>query len=299
MGPEEITENGPRSGPGPDPDTEGPILDGHDDGLLLVGCGKMGGALLRGWLEGGYNPDEITVVEPSRASVESIVDNHAVRVFDSIQELGADIRPRVVFFAVKPQMMDEIVPYYRPVAESGALIVSIAAGKTINFYENNLTKDAGIIRCMPNTPAAVGRGITAAISNTHVSIEDREICHGLLRAVGEVVWLTDEGQMDAVTALSGGGPAYVFLLVECLAQAGVAAGLGEDLAMDLARATVAGSGELLFQSDEPAAQLRNNVTSPAGTTEAAIRVLTETGALSQLMSRAIGAATARSKELGG
>ena len=295
MGSEDATETGPGSGSG----TAASEIHDSDDGLLLVGCGKMGGALLRGWLEGGYNPDEITVVEPSRASVESIVDNHAVRVFDSIQDLGADIRPRVVLFAVKPQMMDEIVPSYRPVAESGALIVSIAAGKTINFFENNLTKEAGIIRCMPNTPAAVGRGITAAISNSNVSIEERDLCDELLHAVGEVVWLTDEGQMDAVTALSGGGPAYVFLLVECLAEAGVAVGLDADLAMDLARATVAGSGELLFQSEEAAAQLRKNVTSPAGTTEAAIRVLTETGALSQLMARAISAATERSKELGG
>ncbi len=288
MGSLETTEIGPRS-----------QSHGGDGGLLLVGCGKMGGALLRGWLEGGYNPDEITVVEPSRASVETTIGEHPVRVFDSIQELGTDIRPRVVLFAVKPQMMDETVPFYRPIAENGALIVSIAAGKTINYYENQLTKEAGIIRCMPNTPAAVGRGITAAISNSNVSIEERDLCDELLHAVGEVVWLTDEGQMDAVTALSGGGPAYVFLLVECLAEAGMAAGLDEDLAMDLARATVAGAGELLFQSDEPAAQLRKNVTSPAGTTEAAIRVLRDTDALKDLMTLAIGAATERSRDLGG
>jgi pyrroline-5-carboxylate reductase len=288
MGPEERTEVPPRSHSAT-----------ADEGLLLVGCGKMGGALLRGWLEGGYNPDEIAVVEPSRASVESTIGDHPVRIFDSIQELGTDIRPRVVLFAVKPQMMEEIVPLYRPVAESGALIVSIAAGKTINFYENSLTKEAAVVRCMPNTPASVGRGITAAISNTNVSAEDRELCDELLHAVGEVVWLTDESQMDAVTALSGGGPAYVFLLVECLAEAGAAAGLDPDMAMELARTTVAGSGELLFQSDEPVAQLRRNVTSPQGTTEAAIRVLKDSGDLQELMTRAIAAATERSKELGG
>lgn len=291
MGPEDVTTFGSEpTGNGNNP---------GNDGLLLVGCGKMGGAMLRGWLEGGFSADEIAVIEPSRASVEPILEHHAVRVYDSIGALGADYRPGIIVFAIKPQMMDEAVPDYRTMAEAGALIMSIAAGKTINYYENKLTKAAGVVRAMPNTPASVGRGVTAAISNMNVTEEERALCDELLSAVGQVVWLTDEAQMDAVTAVSGGGPAYVFLLVECLAAAAEAEGLPPDLAMQLARITVAGAGELLHQSADPAAKLRKAVTSPGGTTEAAIQVLHETGAMRDLMARAIHAATERSKDLGG
>ncbi len=267
--------------------------------LLLVGCGKMGAALLNGWIEGGHDAAEIRVVEP-REDAPKLIHSQPAPLF--VTEAGAldeGFEPAVVVFAVKPQMMDEAAPLYRAQAERGAVFLSIAAGKTIGFFEGVLGKDAAIVRSMPNTPAAIGRGITVAVANHNVRPGQQVLCDRLLRSVGEVAWVDDEGLLDAVTAVSGSGPAYVFLLAEALAEAGLAAGLPEELAGRLARATVTGAGELLHRSSETPADLRRNVTSPGGTTQAALDVLTAKNGLAPLMVRAVAAATERSRKLAG
>jgi pyrroline-5-carboxylate reductase len=266
--------------------------------LLLVGGGKMGGALLRGWLDGGLAPADAVVVEPNARSLAQEAAR-GVRVIADAGAIPDGFRARVVVLAVKPQLMDAVLPAYRRFAVPGSLFLSIAAGKTIGYFERGLGKGTAIVRSMPNTPAAVGCGITVCCANPRATPDDRALTDALLSAVGEVHWVADENLLDAVTALSGGGPAYVFLLIECLAQAGVAVGLPEDLAMRLARVTVSGSGELARRSDEPAAVLRQNVTSPAGTTLEALKVLTKDDALQSLLTEAIAAATRRSRELAG
>ena len=266
---------------------------------LLVGCGKMGGALLAGWIDRGVAPAGITVVEPADEAAAAVRSAHGVTVVAGMEALDAGYRPDIVVFAVKPQGLGDIAVLYRPFAEAGAVALSIAAGKPIAFFEAALGAAAAIVRTMPNTPAAVRRGITAACANAHVTDTQRALCQELLEAVGEVVWVDDEALLDPVTAVSGSGPAYVFLLIECLAEAGVAAGLPADTAERLARATVIGSAELARQSPDPAAVLRRNVTSPGGTTEAALKVLMADDGLGPLMRRAIDAATRRSRELAG
>jgi pyrroline-5-carboxylate reductase len=264
-----------------------------DPAILLIGCGKMGGALLGGWLARGIAAAGIHVVEPAGVPQKDIA---AVKSFTA---LPAGLKPDVVVFAVKPQALDEVAPDYRRFTAMGAVALSIAAGKTIAVFERHLGAGAAIVRTMPNTPAAVGRGITVACANRHVSQTQRALCQSLLEAVGEVAWVEDEALLDPVTAVSGSGPAYVFLLIETLAEAGVAAGLPVEIAQRLARATVIGSGELARQSSEEAAQLRKNVTSPGGTTAAALEVLMAEGGLAELMKRAVAAATRRSRELAG
>lgn len=264
--------------------------------LALVGCGKMGGALLSGWLDQGLPPERVTVVEPSAAAVEAFTARGVARAEDGSSVIRGE-RPAVVLFAVKPQMMDAAVPAYQDLTGPGTVFLSIAAGKTLAYFEGQLGAGAAIVRAMPNTPAAVGRGITVLTANPQVSQEQAKVCGELLAAVGEVAWVDDEALLDPVTAVSGGGPAYVFLLIETLAEAGVKAGLPGDLAMQLARTTVAGAGELVRQSPEPASKLRENVTSPAGTTLEALKVLMAEEGLQPLMSRAIAEATRRSREL--
>lgn len=267
--------------------------------VLLVGCGKMGGALARGWVAHGIEGASITVVEPDAAARESAARDYGVRALARPDELEAAYRPGAVVFAVKPQVVDEVLPRYRRFAEAGAVSLSIAAGRSVASLEACLGARAAIVRAMPNTPAAVGRGITAAVANASATSAQRELCDELLRAVGEVVWLEDESLLDAVTAVSGSGPAYVFLLAECLAEAGVEAGLAPELAARLARATVVGSAELLRQSGEEPAALRRAVASPGGTTEAALEILMGPEGLRALMTRAVAAAAARSRELAG
>ncbi len=262
--------------------------------LLLVGCGKMGSALLSGWLKQGISAEQITVVEPGIASGAVAVPD-GVRVVATVQELPADLAAQVVVLAVKPQVLPGLLPGYQRFVGS-AVFLSIAAGQTLGGMSSILAGGA-VVRAMPNTPAAVGSGISALYANEQVSDAQRAVCQGLLEAVGDVVWLGDESQMDAVTGVSGSGPAYVFLLVEALAAAGVVQGLDTDLAMKLARKTVAGSGLLLNGSVVDAAELRRNVTSPAGTTAAALDVLMADGGLATLMARAVDAATRRSREL--
>ena len=268
--------------------------------ILLVGCGKMGGAMLRGWLSRGVATENVVVIEPFEDAAVALRDELSVTVLDDVTAISPAFAPDIGVFAVKPQAMDDIVPFYAGFAAKGAVSLSIAAGRTISYFEGHLGKGAAIVRTMPNTPAAVGRGITAACANSHVSSVQRVACEKLLEAVGDVVWVESEDMIDAVTAVSGSGPAYVFWLIECMAKAGEAQGLPADIAARLARATVAGSGELARQSDEAAGVLRKNVTSPGGTTAAALDVLMagEDG-LEQLMGRAIDAATRRSRELAG
>ncbi|MFQ5985691.1 MAG: pyrroline-5-carboxylate reductase [Alphaproteobacteria bacterium] len=265
--------------------------------VLLVGCGKMGGALLGGWRGRGVPPERITVVEPAQAAAEAGRERHGVEVHDEASALDPSFQPAVVVVAVKPQVMDRVVPAYRRFAGADTVFLSIAAGKTIGYFERQLGAEAAIVRAMPNTPAAVARGITVACPNSRVTPAQRSLCGDLLEAVGEVVWIEDEALIDPVTAVSGGGPAYVFLLVECLARAGEEAGLPAELAMRLARATVCGSGELAYRSSEAASVLRHSVTSPGGTTLEALKVLMAEDGLQALFTKAIAAATARSREL--
>ncbi len=254
----------------------------------------MGSALLSGWLRQGISADQITVVEPGIA-LGAVAVPDGVQVAATAQELPAGLDAQVVVLAVKPQVMPGLLPDYRRFA-GRAVFLSIAAGQTLAGMSGILSGGA-VVRAMPNTPAAVGSGISALFANDLVSEAQRAMCQGLLEAVGDVVWLGDESQMDAVTGVSGSGPAYVFLLVEAMAAAGMAQGLDAELAMKLARRTVAGSGLLLNGSDVDAAELRRNVTSPAGTTAAALDVLMADDGLATLMARAVDAATRRSREL--
>lgn len=264
--------------------------------VLLVGCGKMGSAMLAGWLERGIDPAGIVVVEPGTAARDAF-GPRGVTVVAEAAAIDRTYQPDVVVLAVKPQVMADVAPAYAKY-KSGVFL-SIAAGKKLAFFEA-LLGDAAIVRAMPNTPAAVQAGITVCVANAKVDVARRAACQVLLEAVGEVAWIDDEGQMDAVTAVSGSGPAYVFLLAEVMAKAAAAAGLPAELATRLARATVWGSGQLLSQSPESSEQLRINVTSPGGTTAAALAVLMRDGSgFAELMTEAVAAATRRGKELAG
>jgi len=264
--------------------------------LVLIGAGKMGGAMLQGWLSLGLDPRRIAVLEPQPSAELSALAERGLALnppADALREVA------VAVLAVKPQSAAEAAPRVAAIAGPGTLIVSIMAGKTLASLEQMLVPGAPVIRCMPNTPAAIGRGITVGVANANVSNDQRLLAHALLAAVGEVAWVDDEGLIDAVTAVSGSGPAYVFLLAEALARAGVEAGLPAALAERLARATVAGAGELLHRSPLPAATLRENVTSPGGTTAAALAVLMGENGLDPLMREAVAAAARRSRELAG
>jgi pyrroline-5-carboxylate reductase len=260
--------------------------------IALAGAGKMGGAMLAGWLAGGLDPKRAVVIEPHASDEIKALAAKGVRLNPSAKDIGA-IDTLVV--AVKPQMFREAGATLKPLVASSTLVVSIMAGATIASISEIC--GGAVVRAMPNTPAAIGRGITVAVAATHVSAAQRATADALLRATGAVEWVDDETLMDAVTAVSGSGPAYVFLLAEELARAGVEAGLPEALATRLARETVAGSGELLHRSEASSATLRQNVTSPGGTTAAALEVLMGPDGMQPLLTRAVAAATRRSKEL--
>ncbi len=265
-----------------------------DIGLVaLIGAGKMGSAMLEGWLALGLAPRNVVVIEPKPAEEIVALSTKGVALNPSA---GAISNIGTVVLAVKPQVAAAIMPNVAPLVGADTLVLSIMAGKTIGFLQAGLPK-AAIVRAMPNTPSAIGRGITVAVPNAAVTADQKQRAHALLAASGAVEWIADETHMDAVTAVSGSGPAYVFLLAETLARAGVAAGLPEDLAAKLARETVAGSGELLHRSPLDPATLRQNVTSPAGTTAAALDVLMGADGLAPLMRQAVAAAARRSKEL--
>jgi pyrroline-5-carboxylate reductase len=265
--------------------------------LLLVGCGKMGSALLAGWRAQGVLTGMTFVVEPMMPG--GLVGDPNLSVLNDDTQLPVDLQPEVVVFAVKPQIMGDVAPPYRRFAGADTLFLSIAAGTPIRFFEQALGEDAAIVRAMPNTPAAIGQGITVACPNAKATAAQASLAKQLLEAVGEASLIDDEDLMDAVTAVSGSGPAYVFLLIETLARAGVEAGLAPDLAARLALKTVAGAGALAVESDLPPETLRENVTSPGGTTFAALQVLMADDGLQPLMTRAIAAAVKRGKELAG
>ena len=265
-----------------------------DIGLLaLVGAGKMGAAMLEGWLALGLDPHNVVVIDPQPSeeivalSMKGIVLNPPA---GAVSNIGT------IVLAVKPQVASDVLPQVAALTAADTLVLSIMAGKTLAVLQRSLP-NAAIVRAMPNTPAAIGRGITVAVPSDAVTPEQRHRGQALLAASGAVEWIAEERLMDAVTAVSGSGPAYVFLLAETLARAGVAAGLPEDLAAKLARETVAGAGELMHISPLDPATLRQNVTSPAGTTAAALDVLMASDGLDPLMRQAVAAATRRSKEL--
>ncbi len=259
-------------------------------GLVLLGCGKMGSAMLEGWLAQGLSPTSVWVNDPYPS--------------DWLSETGVHLNttlpdaPAIVLVAVKPQMMADALPTLAEYGNGDTLFLSVAAGTAIATYEAMLGDQTPIIRAMPNTPAAIARGITAICGNRHATAAHLNMAEALLSAVGQVVRLDGEHQMDAVTGVSGSGPSYVFHLIETLAAAGVAQGLSPDLAMQLAKATVAGAGALAMQADDDPAQLRVNVTSPGGTTAAALEVLmNEKDGFPALLNCAVAAAVNRSKEL--
>jgi pyrroline-5-carboxylate reductase len=264
--------------------------------IVLVGCGQMGSAMLRGWLASGAAARYV-VVEPAGAP-PALAAGAGVETHAAPGVLADTLAPDAVVFAVKPQVINDIVPAYRRFAGPQTVFMSIAAGTTIANLAMHLG-DAAIVRVMPNTPAAIGRAISVACANGRVAPGQRQLCEALLAAIGESAWVEDEALLDPVTAVSGSGPAYVFLLIETLAEAGRKAGLPADLALRLAKATVAGAGELARVSQDTPGRLRENVTSPGGTTRAALDVLMGEGGLAGLMDRAVAAATRRSRELAG
>jgi pyrroline-5-carboxylate reductase len=272
-----------------------PALDGP---VVLAGAGKMGTALLSGWLDRGLEARNVIIQEPNlTGEAAKLVGEHGITAVPSILALPSP--PSVILMAVKPQTMNSVLPSLARLAGPATVVMSIAAGKSIASFERALPKGTAVVRAMPNTPAAIGRGISGAVANAETTPAQKQVCEDLLGAVGDVVWLDDEALIDAVTAVSGSGPAYVFLLTEALANAGKAAGLDASTAMQLARATVSGAGELMRQSDSDAATLRQNVTSPAGTTAAALAVLMREGnGLKELMTEAVLAAQKRGRELG-
>jgi pyrroline-5-carboxylate reductase len=265
--------------------------------LLLVGCGKMGGAMLDGWLERGL--EEAVVVEPVAAAAARFAGRPGVTVVAEAGAVPAGVRPAAVVLAIKPQEAAATLPAYARFAGPDTLFLSIMAGRNLAGMRALLGEGAAVVRAMPNTPAAVRQGFTVAHPGPGVTEAQRTLADALLAAVGEVAWVEREGMLDPVTAVSGGGPAYVFLLAEVLEAAAVEQGLPRDLARRMARLTVAGSGALLAASAEDAAALRRAVTSPKGTTERALAVLMAPEAWPALMSRAIAAATERSRELAG
>lgn len=261
------------------------------DGLVLLGCGKMGSALLAGWLKAGVPASAVWVIEPNPSDWLKSIGVHL--------NAGVPPTPAVALLAVKPQMMGAALPALQALGNGPTLFVSIAAGTTIAQFEAVLGGRTPIVRTMPNTPAMVNRGITALCRNAHASDGDMALAVALMAAVGQTVVLDSEAQIDAVTAVSGSGPAYVFHLIEAMAAAGEAEGLSPEVAMQLARATVCGAGELAYQSPETAAQLRINVTSPGGTTAAALAVLMDGDqGFPALLRRAVKAAADRGRELG-
>ncbi|HEX4765546.1 MAG TPA: pyrroline-5-carboxylate reductase [Lichenihabitans sp.] len=266
--------------------------------IALVGAGRMGGAMLRGWLDLGIAAERLSVFDPQPGQdIAALCGTRGLALNPPPERVGA---VDIVILAVKPQTLDAVAPGVAPMVGAETLLLSVIAGKTIADLAARLPAAGAIVRAMPNTPAAVGRGITGVALGGPLSAERRESVDRLLQAVGRVEWLDDERLLDAVTAVSGSGPAYVFYLVECLAKAGERAGLEPGLAMRLARATVEGAGELMYREAgvEPA-MLRRNVTSPGGTTAAGLEILTGPAGLDELMGRAVAAAKRRSEELAG
>ncbi|MGB0920774.1 MAG: pyrroline-5-carboxylate reductase [Alphaproteobacteria bacterium] len=270
------------------------VLSDFSGGLVLLGAGRMGLAMAKGWLESGLPASELTAIEPYPS--DDLLGLAGVDILSAASDFVAP-PPAVAVIAVKPQMMADILPAAANLFGPQTLVISIAAGTSLEKLAALTGPELAIIRAMPNTPAAIGQGITALCANVAASPAHLTLASELMTAVGKVVVLESEGQMDAVTALSGSGPAYVFHMVECMAASGQRLGLPEQTAMELARATVAGAGGLLAAAPESAAELRQAVTSPGGTTAAALDVLMGADGLREVMGRALEAAASRSKEL--
>ncbi len=266
--------------------------------VVLVGGGQMGGALMGGWLSRGLAAGDLHVVEPDPERRAELARRGAVRIHAAAAEVPAELVPEALVLAVKPQVMDRVLMECAALAARARLILSVAAGVPLAAYERAFGAQRPIVRAMPNTPAAVGRGTSVLVANGAVDADGRRRAQALLEAVGTVHWLDREDLLHAVTALSGSGPAYVFLLVEAMGAAGAALGLAPELAMRLARETVSGAGALLAESGAEPAALRRAVTSPGGTTEAALSVLMGEGGLVALLERAMAQAERRSRELG-
>lgn len=267
--------------------------------LVLLGAGKMGFALLEGWLARGLDPRKVIVIEPQPAKAVKALVRRGLKLNPKSSKKSAATEAAAIVIAVKPQIAADALPALGGYVGKHTLALSIMAGRPLHFLGGALPAGTAIVRAMPNTPAAIGRGITVAVPNAKVSARQRKQASDLLAATGSVEWVKDEALMDAVTAVSGSGPAYVFLLAEAMTQGGIAAGLPPALAARLARETVAGSGELLHRSQLDAGTLRQNVTSPGGTTAAALSVLMGSDGFERLVSEAIAAATRRSRELAG
>ena len=264
--------------------------------IVLVGAGNMGGAMLAGWLKSGIPGSSVIVVDP--APSEKMAALIAECGATHVTKLASGTKAGVLFLALKPQVMEAVLPTVKDAVGADTVVVSVAAGKTLAFFEAQLG-EAAMVRAMPNTPAMIGRGVTGAFGNAGVSEAQRGLVHSLLQVSGPVEWVASEADIDSVTAVSGSGPAYVFYLVECMAEAGRKLGLPADLAMRLARETVSGAGELLHQSSDEASRLRQNVTSPGGTTAAALSVLMAENGMQPLFDEAIAAARKRAEELAG
>lgn len=266
------------------------------DGLVLVGAGNMGGAMLSGWVAGGIRREAITVIDPNPSdTIKSLLDSSGIRHMVAASDA---VKAKILVLAVKPQVMFAVLDTVMPMVDENTLVVSVAAGKTIGYFEERLGALA-MIRTIPNTPAMIGRGMIGAFANDRVDEAGKTVADALLSAVGKVEWVGREADIDAVTAVSGSGPAYVFYLVECMAEAGRKLGLEAELAMRLARGTVIGAGALLDSTTEDAGALRKNVTSPGGTTAAALGHLMAEDALQPIFDQALEAACRRSQELAG
>lgn len=264
--------------------------------IVLVGAGNMGGAMLSGWLKSGIDGASVVVLDPGPSeSMAGLIAEHGAR---HVRHAPDDLKAGVLFLAVKPQIMEAVIATLKGLVGANTVIVSVAAGKTLAFMQQHLGQ-AAMVRAMPNTPAMIGRGVTGAFANSAVSEAQRQTVDQLLRVSGPVEWVDSEADIDSVTAVSGSGPAYVFYLVEVMAEAGRKLGLPAELAMRLARETVAGAGELLHQSSDEAATLRKNVTSPGGTTAAALSVLMADEGIQPIFNAALEAARTRAQELAG
>lgn len=265
------------------------------DGLVLVGAGNMGGAMLSGWIKGGVRPENVTVIDPNPSdSIKSLLDSRGIRHVVT----PPDIKAKILVLAVKPQVMFAVLETLQHILAEDTLVISVAAGKTLAYFEERLG-GLPMVRTIPNTPAMIGRGMIGAYANPRVDADARARADLLLSAVGAVEWVGSEADIDAVTAISGSGPAYAFYLVECMAEAGRKLGLDADLAMRLARGTVIGAGALMDSSEQDAALLRKNVTSPGGTTAAALSHLMAENGLQPIFDAALKAACDRSRELAG
>ncbi|SNY91503.1 pyrroline-5-carboxylate reductase [Cohaesibacter sp. ES.047] len=264
--------------------------------LVLVGAGKMGSAMLAGWLDMGLDAAKVTVIDPGQSdALQAFAKEKGFSLVASPEGVAA---PQVMVVAVKPQMIDTVLPTLASVVDANTVVVSVAAGKKAVDFRKHLGQGTLIVRAMPNTPAQVGRGMTAAHADEQISSDMRDVVATLLSSMGRFVWVPSEDLIDSVTAISGSGPAYVFHLVEAMAKAGETLGLDPETAAILARQTIVGAGELLHQSELSAETLRQNVTSPGGTTAAALSVLmAEEGGLSDLVEEAARAARDRSIEL--